>query len=95
MDAISPVIETLERTLMTCFDDYLDYIDTVSKVKFSIFIVAIFFIFFVIWSPYLRRLKEKIFRTKGMLNMIPMNIITKNENLKNVFIQGNILQAVK
>jgi hypothetical protein len=30
-----------------------------------------------------------------MLNMIPMEIISKNESLKNAFVSGDILQAVK
>jgi len=53
------------------------------------------FLFIVIWAPYLKRLKDKIFRTKGMLNMIPMELITKNENLKQLFLAGDILQGVK
>jgi hypothetical protein len=45
---------------------------------------------------YLKLKKEnKIFRTKGMLNMIPMEIINKNESLKTLFISGDLLQAVK
>lgn len=30
-----------------------------------------------------------------MLNMIPMDIITKHEKLKQAFVSGDILQAVK
>lgn len=30
-----------------------------------------------------------------MLNMIPMDVINKHESLKNAFISGDILQAVK
>ena len=30
-----------------------------------------------------------------MLNMIPMDLIGKNENLKNLFMSGDLLQAVK
>ena len=30
-----------------------------------------------------------------MLNMIPMDIITKHDSLKNVFVKGDIMQAVK
>ena len=30
-----------------------------------------------------------------MLNMIPMDIITKDANLKAAFVSGDILQAVK
>lgn len=68
---------------------------TIEKIKFSVFILLIFFVFFLIWTPYLKNLNQKIWRTKGMLNMIPMDIISKNENLKYAFISGDILQAVK
>ena len=47
------------------------------------------------WSPYLKNLNVKIWRTKGMLNMIPMEILQKNDNLKEKFMSGDLLQAVK
>ena len=30
-----------------------------------------------------------------MLNMIPMDIITKHQSLKDVFVKGDIMRAVK
>lgn len=51
--------------------------------------------FFVIWIPYLSKVKKKIWRVKGMLNMIPMDIIANNENLKVALISDDITQAVK
>jgi hypothetical protein len=37
----------------------------------------------IIWTIYIEELNNKIWRTKGMLNIIPMRIITANELLKN------------
>lgn len=45
--------------------------------------IAIVIVFYVVlWLPYLKDLNMKIWRTKGMLNMIPMQIITQNDRLK-------------
>ena len=40
-------------------------------------------------------LKNNILRTKGMLNMIPMELILNNERLRNTFKTGGILKMVK
>jgi len=53
--------------------------------------VVIFAIFIFVWTPYLRNLKNKIWRTKGMLNMIPIEIIKENDKLKKAFTSGDIL----
>lgn len=95
MNYLVPSIDSLNQLFLDNFTSYLDYQDTVESIKFSIFIILIMVVFFFIWTPYLRNLNTKIWRTKGMLNMIPMDIISKNENLKNAFISGDILQAVK
>jgi len=60
-----------------------------------VFVVFTFIILFGLWMKYLKSLNDKIFRTKGMLNMIPMDIISKNEYLREKFVGGDILQAVK
>jgi len=90
-----PAIDALNQLFMSDFNSYLDYQNSVEDIKFSIFIIMLFVVFLFIWTPYLKNLNMKIWRTKGMLNMIPMDIIRKNENLKNAFISGDILQAVK
>lgn len=46
--------------------------------KLLIFFLIIFIIFLGLWIPYLNTLMMKIWRTKGMLNMIPMSIISNN-----------------
>ena len=63
--------------------------------KLGIFLFVIIIAFIFVWSPYLRNLNIKIWRTKGMLNMIPMDILQKNESLKGKFMSSDLLQAVK
>ena len=80
---------------ITNFHDYLNYYVTMNKVDFILTFLFIAFIYIFVWLPYLRNLSQKIWRTKGMLNMIPIDIVSKNENLKNIFVSGDLLQAVK
>jgi hypothetical protein len=88
-------MEDLIKEYNIAFTEYLNSQLTVDRVKFTIFILLCIVIFGVMWLRYLKGLNDKIFRTKGMLNMIPMDIINKNENLKTLFFSENILQAVK
>jgi hypothetical protein len=59
------------------------------------FILVMVIVFLFIWVPYLNRLNQRIWMTKGMLNMIPMDIIVKHEKLRNAFTNGDILRAVR
>jgi hypothetical protein len=85
----------LTESFIDVFKGYIDESTNLERLKFAIFLVGIFLVFAFIWLPYLKNLSNKIFRTKGMLNMIPMDIISKNENLKNLFFSDDLLQAVK
>ena len=49
----------------------------------GVFIAIVFCCWKLIWGPYLKELNVKIWRTKGLLNLIPMRIITANDLLKN------------
>jgi hypothetical protein len=49
----------------------------------------------IVWTIYIEELNNKIWRTKGMLNIIPMRIITANELLKNEFASGQLEKAVR
>jgi len=95
LDMILPPLEKLKADFEVAFQDYLNSQETIEIIKFVLFLVFCFLVFFFLWQPYLKNLKDKIFRTKGMLNMIPMDIISKNESLRALFLSGNILQAVK
>lgn len=75
----------LNGLFKNAMSSYMSDFQQIEKIKFSVFIVGIFLIFLLLWLPYLRSLNNKIWRTKGMLNMIPMDIITKHQNLKKAF----------
>lgn len=68
---------------------------SLSTVKFIIFMIISVLIFVLVWNPYLKSLNNKIWRTKGMLNMIPIDIIMRNEKLRSAMKSGEILDAVK
>lgn len=67
---------------MSGISDFLSYSDSIEQMKFSIYLVLMFAAFIFCWTPYLNNLSKQIWRTKGMLNMIPMDIIQKYPNLK-------------
>jgi len=60
-----------------------------------IFIVIILLSWRLVWLRYLSQLNVKIWRTKGLLNLIPMRIITANDLLKNEFTSGQLENAVR
>jgi hypothetical protein len=92
---LMPPLDDLINKYQVGFQNFLSKAKTIEIIKFVIFFLFCLFVFIFVWQPYLRGLKDKIFRTKGMLNMIPMDIISKNESLRGLFLSGNILQAVK
>lgn len=56
----------------------------------SIFLGLVLLSWRLVWLHYLSQLNVKIWRTKGLLNLIPMRIITANDLLKNEFTSGQL-----
>ena len=52
-------------------------------------------VFFLLWIPYVNNMNATMRRVRGMLNMIPMNVISKNEKLKKELTDGELLKAVR
>jgi hypothetical protein len=62
----------------------------------SVIIILLFFAMFVVgWIPFIKNRNKILWRTKGLLNMIPIELFKKNENLKKGFNSGAFLEAVK
>lgn len=85
----------LTTSFTDAFISYLTYAWNTEIIKFVIFLVFELVVFVIIWTPYLKNLSQNIWRTKGMLNMIPMDVMSRNESLKNVFTSNDLLQAVR
>lgn len=74
------------------------YITTMERLNVLIMVASIIFllvIFCCCWRPYLKNLNKDIWRTKGMLSMIPMKVIKENKALENAIVNENLIQAVK
>jgi len=61
----------------------------------SLILVAFVVCYKLVWLPYLQELNIKIWKTKGLLNLIPMRIVKNNEMLKNEFISGKFEMAIR
>ncbi|EGR33302.1 PAS domain S-box family protein [Ichthyophthirius multifiliis] len=92
---IVPSIEYSNQLFIDCIKQFINNQQQIMSIKLGVFIFFLNFVFIVLWIPYQNMLSQKIWRTKGMLHMIPMDIITKDNNLKQAFASGDILQAVK
>jgi hypothetical protein len=68
---------------------------TVVLVSGVIFMLVLILCWKILWTRYLSELNIKIWRTKGLLNLIPMRIITSNDLLKNEFASGQLENAVR
>ncbi|KAL4464830.1 hypothetical protein ABPG74_011391 [Tetrahymena malaccensis] len=92
---VSPTIDQLNNEFQQQYQSYLDFKNMLDKLCYSLFIVFVCIIFIFIWIPYLGALIKRIWMTKGVLNMIPIDIILKHEKLRQAFTAGDILSAVK
>lgn len=57
----------------------MSVVNEIDIIKIVLFEVSLIMLYFIVWLPYLKRLKFKIWRTKGMINMIPIDIVVKND----------------
>ncbi len=82
-DYMIPDIDKLSVLMYNNFVDYLNVFKNIETIKFSIFIVVIVLVFLLVWIPYLSSLNNKIWRTKGMIKMIPESLLTSNQEINN------------
>lgn len=95
MNVIVPALDQLTKAYIAAFDQYMVSSIAINRAKFGIYITAIVLGFLVLWLPYLTRLSTRIWKVKGMLNMIPMEMIMKNEKLKTKLLAGDFLAGVR
>lgn len=95
MTFIIPIMKALNSLFLSNFIDFSDYQISTEKIKFAVLMILLGIVLLFVWLPYLNDVKKKIWRVKGMLNMIPMDIIGNNENLKVALISEDIAATVK
>jgi len=92
---VKPMLTDLVDTYMNASTDYLSGKFNTSKLKVASFLVVLGLLLLFVWLPYLEKLKQQIFRTKALLNMIPMAMLQKNKMLRDSFLSKEILEALK
>jgi len=78
-----------------CMNSYLEYNSLLNMLLIALSVVFLLVLFLFCWRPYLNSLNKSIWRTKGMLNMIPMKAFNNNKVLKEAILNGDLIQAVK
>lgn len=88
----------LDHLISTFYDrtqNYNTYVFTIDLVIMVLGICIVFVVCLFVWRPYIENLNNNIWRTKGMLSMIPMQVILENEGLKQAMTSGQLMQSVK
>jgi len=68
----------LQSTLSTFFQKTILFV----QLQIIFFVFFTFFIFVFLWRIFLRNIQAEVFRSKGMLNMIPTAFLEKDNNLR-------------
>ena len=76
-------------------NQYNSYVFSIDLVIIILGIAILFFVCLFVWRPYIENLNNNIWRTKGMLSMIPMQVILENDGLKQAMTSGQLMQSVK
>ena len=59
------------------------------------FVCLLAMVYFLIWLPYMQLLGDRIKRTKGLLNMIPLFVLKKNQLLREALAENGAIDVVK
>jgi len=95
LEQIYPPLNYLLTSYTKGYTDYNDKMLNISRIWFSLVVFYLVFTGVFLYYPYMRRLRDDIWRTKGMLNMIPMELIYENENLSHLFTSDELTKAVQ
>jgi len=94
MYQISPIMSNLKNYFTQACIEFIDTRKTIKNVLYAGFL-AIFFMLFAIWISIAMRLKKKTMKLRKMVNIIPLQIILSNENLKDIFLSQKIQSALR
>ena len=87
-----------EALVDSFYSKLMKYFDRVLTIELLIVLscdITMLLVCLLIWRPYVANLNNSIWRTKGMLSMIPMDVIISNESLRVHMLKGDLMKAVK
>jgi len=94
LNTATPAIDDIVETFLDTFDDYVDTVQSQDVIILWVFVIVFTVMYLFMLLFFLRKLSGQIITTKGLLNMIPVNIIKKNKTLKKEFISPKIISAI-
>lgn len=75
-------MQGLDKSLKLTMEDFVTKAILFVQLRIIFFIAFTFTIFAFLWRIFLRNIQAEVFRSKGMLNMIPTAFLEKDNNLK-------------
>lgn len=75
-------MQGLNKSLKQTMEDFVAKAVLFVQLRIIFFIAFTFTIFAFLWRVFLRNIQAEVFRSKGMLNMIPTAFLEKDNNLK-------------
>ena len=89
--AVTYLRDTFSQKLI----EYFSFLLIIEVLIASLGVLLAAVISFWVWRPYVSNLNNNIWRTKGMLSMIPIEVLLANENLRTTLLSGDLMKAVK
>ena len=88
---IQPGLRTLAESLAT--ETKLEYEFRLNRriIMYICFLVLIFLGYLVLWLPFVNRLSKEMWRTKSMLMIIPVQVIIKNERIRDYLFNNDYI----
>jgi hypothetical protein len=72
----------LNKSLTSSLDEFFQKCILFVQLRIIFFVLFTFTIFAFLWRVFLRNIQAEVFRSKGMLNMIPTAFLEKDNNLR-------------
>lgn len=79
---LSPLYNLLRQEIKQGIEDKLKFEMNFRLILFIVFLVVVIFAYLLVWIPKQNKINDEIFRTKKLLEIIPMEILEKIESLK-------------
>lgn len=87
--ALQNILDTQNKFLIenyeNCFNDYVDFQSNLFILFFIFFVVFVLILAVGFWLQFAIYLQNLTWKTKNMLSVIPLNVITANEDLRKAF----------
>ena len=86
---VRPIFNFITQQLYYSIEHHWNNMKTLYLALMILFIIGIVFGFFAYWVPFLLKLDKDIYRTKGLLSIIPKEVLASIENINILLNLGN------